>query len=191
MQLRLPALLVAVSVVAAMSGCGDGLGIKAQFPNFDVRDTVFALTGTSPLLPAGMLMRDANAKKVDGNFNFDIAFDLDSANNVVIYTQRFVGSQLIAGHAVGLLPTSQSFDAVTSAPTGGFKYDSAMVLPLHETLLVDVVDPTCSVLSILGPNIKAKMEIDSINTQRRMIFLHVLVDPNCGFHSLVQGTPKD
>jgi hypothetical protein len=191
MQFRLPALLVAVGVVAASSGCSDGLGIKPQFPNFEVQDTVYALTGTSPLLASGILLRDANPKKVDGSFNFDIAFDLDADNNVHVYTQRYIGTQLITGHAVGLLTTSQPFDAINRAPTGGFKYDSTLVLPLHQTLLVDVVDPTCSVLSILGPNIKSKLVVDSVNTQNRQIFVHVLVDPNCGFTSLVQGTPKD
>src|SRR4051812_11448470 len=119
MKSSIPALLVAVGVVAASSGCGDGTGIKAQFANFDVQDTVYALTGTSPLLSSGILLRDANPKKVDGSFNYDIAFDLDSADNVVVYTQRAIGTQLVAGHPVGLLATSQPFDAVLRAPTAG------------------------------------------------------------------------
>lgn len=190
MKLRLPALLVAVGVVAAMSGCGDGTGIKAQFPNFDVQDTLFALTGSLPALPSGLLVRDAGAKAVDGQLNFDIAFDLDSANNIVLYTQRRVVSQLVQGHQVGLLATDEPFDAVSRAPASGYYYDSLLTVPLHKTVLVDVRDPTCSVLSILSPNIKAKIVIDSLGANRQ-IFLHVVVDPNCGFYSFGEGTPKD
>jgi len=190
MHLRLPALLVAVGVVAALNGCGDGTGIKAQFDNFDVQDTIFAMTGSSPLLPSGLLVRDAGPHRVDGNLNFDVAFDLDSNDNVVLYTQRWVASQLVQGHRVGLQTTTQPFDAISHGPSSGYKYDSLLTVQLHQTVLIDVVDPTCSVLSFLGPNIKAKMVVDSIGANRQ-IFIHVLVDPNCGFTSLTTGTPKD
>jgi hypothetical protein len=190
MNLRLPALLVAVGVVAALNGCGDATAIKAQFDTFDVHDTVYAMTGVSPLLPSGLLVRDVGPKRVDGNLNFDIAFDLDGSNNIVLYTQRRIISQLVQGHRVGLQTSAQSFDAVTHAPLSGYVYDSLLTVSLHQTVLIDVVDPTCSVLSILGPNIKAKMVVDSISAARQ-IYIHVLVDPNCGFTSLAQGTPKD
>jgi hypothetical protein len=190
MQLKLPALLVTVGVIAAMNGCGDGTGIKPQFDNFDAQDTVFAMTGVSPLLPSGLLVRDAGSKRVDGSLNFDVAFDLDVNDNIILYTQRRIASQLVQGHRVGLQTTTQPFDAVTRGPVSGYKYDSLLTVALHQTVLIDVVDPTCSVLSILGPNIKAKLVVDSIGPARQ-IYLHVLVDPNCGFTSLVQGTPKD
>jgi hypothetical protein len=190
MHLKLPALLVAVGVVAALNGCGDGTGIKAQFDNLDVQDTVYAMTGVSPLLPSALVLRNAAAKRVDGNLNFDVAFDLDSNNNVVLYTQRRIASQLVLGHRVGLQLTTQAFDAVSRGPSGGYTYDSLLTVPLHQTVLIDVADPTCSVLSILGPNIKGKIVLDSIGAGRQ-IYFRVVVDPNCGFTSLVQGTPKD
>src|ERR1051326_8759682 len=124
MQLKLPALLVAVGVVAAMNGCGDGTGIQAQFDNLDVQDTAYAMTGVSPLLPSGLLVRGGVVKRVDGNLNFDVAFDLDSNNNIVLYTQRRIASQLVQGHRVGLQVTTQAFDAVSRGPTGGYTYDS-------------------------------------------------------------------
>ena len=190
MKKRLPALLVAVGVVAVMSGCGDGTGIKAQFPNFDVQDTLFSMTGAPAVLPSGLLVRDAGVHTVDGQLNFDVAFDVDSAGNIVLYTERRIVSQLVQGHRVGLLTTTQPFDAVTRAPTSGYVYDSLLTVPLHQTVLIDVNDPTCSVLSILSPYMKAKMVVDSLGANHQ-IFIHVVVDPNCGFYSLVSGTPKD
>jgi hypothetical protein len=33
--------------------------------------------------------------------------------------------------------------------------------------------------------------VDSLDFANRTIYLHVLSNPNCGFKSLVVGTPKD
>jgi len=191
MHVRLPALLVAVGAVAAMSGCGDGTGINAQFSNFEAKPTVYAMTGTPVALPAGVKVRLGDPIRVDGSFRFDVAFDLDASNNVVIYPQRLVATQLVATHPVGLLTSDQTFESITRAPGSGYQYDSTLVVALHKPVLVDVVEPTCSQFFILGPNIKAKFVVDSVNALTRAIYLRMFINPNCGFTSLAQGIPKD
>lgn len=191
MHVRVPALLVAVGAVAAMSGCGDGTGINAQFSNFEAKETVYAMTGTPTALPAGLHVRLGDPKRVDGSFTFDIAFDLDASNNVIMYPQRLIATEIVATHAVGLQTSDQTFESITRAPGGGYQYDSTLVVGLHKTVLVDVIEPTCSQFFILGPNIKAKLVVDSVNAQMRAIYLRMFVNPNCGFTSLAQGIPKD
>jgi len=59
------------------------------------------------------------------------------------------------------------------------------------TLLVDVIDPNCNQFSILGQDIRAKLVIDSVKAAARTIYVHFLVNQNCGFRSLVEGLPAD
>ena len=192
MQVRLLALMVAVGAVVAMDGCGDPTAIKAQFNNIDTTRTVYALNGTPATLPAALLIRAAIPVRVDANFNFDIAFDFNAAGEVVVYTVRAVASQLGATHRVGLLATDKTFDEVTEAPNGGYAYDSSMVVPIGQTILIDATDAIdCSQFSILGQEIRAKMVIDSAKVATRTVFVHMLSNPNCGFRSLVRGEPKN
>lgn len=191
MQVRILALLVAVGAVVALDGCGDPTAITAQTENIDTTRTVYALNGTSTSLPAAFNVRFAAPVRLDATFAFDLAFDLDAQNDVVVYTQRKVASQLVAGRRVGLQLSDQSFAQVTEAPTSGYVYDSLVVLPRGKTLLIDAVDAiNCSAYSFLGQNIRAKMVIDSVNTTSRAIFLHILTNTNCGFKALVPGLPK-
>ena len=51
--------------------------------------TAYALTGTSPSFPSGYLAAAGAVTRADGNFNFDVAFDIDSANQVVVFPAAF------------------------------------------------------------------------------------------------------
>ena len=191
MQVKLLALVLAVGAVVALDGCGDATAIKAQFNNIDTSRIVYALNGTPATVPAALLIRTVQPVRVDANFGFDVAFDFNAAGEVVVYTVRAVASQLASAHRVGLLPTSKTFDEATEAPTGGYVFDSSLVVPIGQTIFIDAIESSCSQFSILGQNIRAKMVIDSAKPATRTVFVHVLSNPNCGFKSLVRGEPKD
>jgi hypothetical protein len=191
MQVRLPAFLVAVAAVAVVNGC-NSTGIKAQLENVDHPDAVvYALNGTPARFPAAILFRANGVVIVDASFLFDLAFDLDTAANVKVYTVRAIASQFATTHRVGLTTTTEPFAQITRAPTTGYVYDSSMVLPVGRTLLVDVIDPNCNQFSILGQDIRAKLVIDSVKAAAKTIYVHFLVNQNCGFRSLVEGLPAD
>ena len=192
MQVRKITLLAAVGAVAttaALSSCGDPTALEARFENRVTTAIVFALNGSPTPLPSGILLRSRQPVRVDAQFAFDIAFDINAANEVVVYTQRKVANQLVAGHPVGLQLTDDSFDEITSAPVAGYKYDSLVVLPGNKVLLVDNIDATCGQLEILGPNIRAKVRVDSVALTERAIFVTYLVNQNCGFRGLSPGLP--
>lgn len=191
MQLRIPALLIAVGAVVALDGCGDPTAIQAQTENIDTTRTVYAINGTSPSLPSALNVRFASPVRFEPSFAFDLAFDLNAQNEVVLYTQRKIASQLVAGRRVGLQLSDKAFATITEAPTSGYVYDSLLVLPTGKTVLIDAIDAiNCSSFSLLGQNIRAKMVIDSIDAAARAIFLHILANTNCGFKALVPGLPK-
>src|SRR5207247_606053 len=117
MQVRIPALIVAVVAVVALNGC-DSTSIKAQFENVDTTSVVYALNGTPANFPAALLFRNgpSNPVRVDASFLFDVAFDLNAAGDVQVYTMRALASQFVPGHSVGLKVDTTSFTNVRFAP---------------------------------------------------------------------------
>jgi hypothetical protein len=188
---RLSALLVAVGAVVALNGCGDPTAIDAQLDNVEAHVSVFALNGTPSTLPSAFHVQTSSVRRVDATFNFDLAFDLNPAGEVLVHSVRHVASQVIpATHRVGVRFTDQPFDQVVEAPRVGYDYDSTFVFPVGQTMIIDVLEITCGG-AILGPNIRGKAAIDSVNLSQRKIFLRVLSNRNCGFRSLAPGRPKD
>lgn len=190
---RIARLCVAAGMVAAVSGCGDDLGLAAFAVRDPVNLTVYALNGTAQTLPAGIEIRGLNVTRVDPAWSFDLAFDLDASNNVVVHTVRSVSSELVSLPRVGLQTSTLTFDQLIDAPTSGFVYDSLLTLPVGRTLVIDKIDPTCNRFggAFLGFNIRAKLVVDSLSTSRRAIYVKLLTNPNCGFRSLEPGEPKD
>jgi hypothetical protein len=190
MQVRLPALIVAVGAVVALNGC-DSTAIKAQFVNVDTNTVVYAINGTPANFPAALLFRGgtSNPVRVDASFLFDVAFDLDTAGNARVYTMRSLASQFVAGHSVGLRQDTTAFASIRFAPTSGYKFDSSMVVPVGRTVLVDVIEQSCSQFSVLGQHIYAKFIIDSVKPAVRSLYVHFLANLNCGFVSLGEGLP--
>ena len=193
MKVRLFALLIAVGTVVAADGCGDPTAIRAQSENVETPVTVYAFNGTPAPVPTALRVLTATPVRMDGSFQFDLAFDLNAAGEVVVYTVRAVASELAPGHRVGLQATTVPFADVDRAPTSGYAYDSSMVVPVGRTVLIDAVDASgyCSVYSLLGTSIRAKMVVDSVNSSMRAIYLHLLASRTCGFRSLTPGLPKD
>jgi hypothetical protein len=191
MQLRLLALLFAAGVVATLDGCGDPTGSQFRLDtDEDSTLKVYAVNGTPATLPWGLSVRELALVRVDALFNFDLAFDIKSADSVTIYTVAAIASQLAQTRRVGLQPTSLLFDEATRAPTGGYVYDSSLTVGLGRTVFVDVFSPACSG-GFVAPNIRAKIKVDSLDLSLRTLYLHGLSNPNCGFRTLVKGTPKD
>lgn len=192
MLVRIPALLVAVGAVVAVNGCGDPTAIRAQFENIDTTRTVYAISGTPANLPTGLLVRGVAPVRLDGGFNFDLAFDINAAGEVIAHSVRKMASDVVSGtHRVGIQFTDEAFANVTRAPKSNYAYDSTYTLPVGKVFLIDVLDGSCSQFSILGPNIRAKAVVDSVNVAARAIYLHVLANPNCGFVTLLPGEPPE
>lgn len=195
MHPRVSALLVAVGAVAALASCGDLTAVEARFQNRESRFAVFALNGTPASFPSAVSVRVADPRPVNSSFAFDIAFDLTDTGTVKLLTTRAVATE-ISGlmNQVGLQLLPFPFEQVDRAPTTGYVRDSVLDVTVGQTVLVDVVDLSCqSEFSILGMNIRAKLVIDSVQTDSRKIFAHILVNPNCGFRALTAAgeLPKD
>lgn len=163
--------------------------------------TVYALTGTPPSYPAAFLASSGAVTRADGSFNFDVAFDIDPSNHVVIYPQKLVGVPCVVGalncggalgaKPVGLQRITVAFDSLQRAPASGYQFDSTYTLTPGQGLVMQVQSSSECPLSF-STIMYSKFMIDSIDTGRRAVFFRSVNNPNCGYRSLVPGEkPKN
>lgn len=180
----LSAALVGVGTLAA---CGDPYTLKATYPNEAQTFVVHALSGTPTYYSSGLALLVRQVTRVDGSLSFDIAFDLDQNNDVVILPVKMVGRGIGQSRLVGLKAGGGTFDQVISATTTGYRYDSVLVVRKGETFVVQSQTATCA--NSITPYIYSKASIDSVDTIERKIYGRLLVNLNCGFRGLATGLP--
>jgi hypothetical protein len=162
---------------------------------------VFALTGTPPSYPAAFLASSGAVTRADGSFNFDVAFDINPSNEVIVYPQKLVGVPCVTGAVncggtaggkpVGLQRITVAFDSLERAPTAGYQFDSTFTLTPGQGLVMQVQSAAECPLAF-STVMYSKFVVDSIDTTRRSIYFRSVNDPNCGYRSLIPGTtPKN
>src|SRR5438105_1727316 len=91
--------VVVVSVVAlslAAGACSDPFKPTASSANFLDTLTVFALTGTAQVLPTAFDVPDRRVVRATGDFTYDVVFDLDAQNQVLMYPVKLIGGPFAA-----------------------------------------------------------------------------------------------
>ncbi len=188
-MMRRLSLIFGATVVVLCTACGALSAPKAQFSTTSNSPIVFALNGGPPASPAGIDFLSASAVTVDANFYFNVALDIDSAGQVVIYPARKVANGLSAAVSVGLQPVTGAFADYVNAKKSGYTYDSTLVVPVGETVGVNVLSATTCTAYSLGSSYYAKLVVDSIDLTNRVLYTEVVSDPNCGYVSLAPGVP--
>lgn len=168
-----------------------------------VADTlqVFAMTGTPPSFPSAFLASAGAVTRADGSFNFDIAFDIDQSNKVIIFPQKLIGVPCVLGalncggaagaKPVGLQRITVPFDSLVRAPASGYQFDSSFTMSPGQAVAMQVQSSSECPLSF-STVMYSKVVIDSLDPNRRAIYFRSVHDPNCGFRNLVPGaTPKN
>lgn len=183
--------IVALAVLVA--ACGSATKPKAYLVNSLTTDTIYSFPG-APVNASTAINFLTGALPASSAFAFDVAFDLDASGNTLVYPVRIVGGALAnlqraylgqsALPRVGLQILPGSFDAITAVPTTGYDTLAIQKLVPGAVLVANVLDPTC-VYSVAGQTIAAKLTVDSVNTTTRKIYLRSVVDPNCGYLSVM------
>ena len=182
--------LALVASASVLTACGDSQLLQASLPTVQDAYILFALTGTPAAYPSGLNTYVRSAVRVDGNANFDVAFDIDSAGRAVLYPVQKIVSSLSSARHVGLRKVSGTFENVTIAPSGTYA-DSTIVASEGDIVVVQAArngaGDACQY--DISPYIYTKMLVDSIAVDTRTIVLQTVLDPNCGFRSFESGIP--
>ena len=192
MQVMTPRKLAFALVACAsiLTACDDPNLLQAQLPTVtDIYD-VFALTGTPAAYPSGINTYVRTPVRVDGTANFDVAFDLDEQNRVVMYPVQRVVSGIGGTRRVGLRKVAGKFAEVTIAPTGTYADSSVIATPGEVVVVQSVRNGSGDACQFdISPYIYTKMTVDSVSLVSRVIRVSAVLDPNCGFRSFESGIP--
>jgi len=179
-------LMLACSLAAA---CGNPSGLAAYTSNKPDTVTIYALSGTPVALPSGYSIPAQAAVRTDAAPSFDFAFDIDTAGRALLLPT----GALKLGQQSGLQISTQQFDSIKFAPTGGYHLHSAQVLTDSTVLIAHSTLVTCSFG--VQTYYYAKLHVLAIDTTsgpngRRLQFV-ILADLNCGFRGLQEGLPRN
>lgn len=180
-----------MSVAIVLNACGDPTNLRANRPTSVDTLFVFALTGTPPSYPSGISIVAGQAVRVDGFAGFDVALDIDPNGRPVVYPVKLVVASPGAARPVGLQRVGTPFDAVLEAPKTGYNTDAAVVLAPGETVAIQSPHNGSGDICqfALSPYLYAKITVDSVKLDSRILYLRMGIDPNCGFRSFTDGLP--
>lgn len=183
--------LALVACASILTACDDPNLLEAQLPTVEDTYDVFALTGTPAAYPSGINTYIRSTVRVDGNANFDVAFDIDAAGKILIHPVQRVVSSITSTRRVGLRRVDGTFESVTLAPTGTYS-DSSLAASPGEVIVLQAVrngiNDACQF--DISPFIYTKLTVDSISLASRVIRVRTVLDPNCGFRSFESGIPS-
>ncbi len=176
-------------LVAVVAACSGPLQPIATLITIDDTTTVYALNGTPSATPNAIDLFDGSTVRADVTFNYDLVFDLDSNNNVMVIPVRRLTS-VAGGFQVGLQIVPGTYAALTEAPKSNYVNDSTFVVGVGTVLAVQssnptVCDPTLSTI----PYTYSKISILSIDPVMRSVKVAFTVDRNCSFRSYADGLP--
>ncbi len=175
--------VVALAVLAV--ACGAPTKPKATYANALSSYSLYAFTG-APVNAATAISFLGGAARADASFAFDVAFDLDATGRPIVYPVRAIASDL-AGTVkrVGLQVVSGSFETVLQVPATGYDTLAARTVNVGDVIAVQLLDLTSCLYSLGGQMLYAKLTVDSVNTSARRLYARTVLDPNCGYRSVV------
>lgn len=187
LPLRIARALTPFAAAAALWACDDPFRPQADQPNVTQSFAAYALTGTPTSAPAALNLVNKAITRIDGGFDFDLAFDIDRQGRTVVLPLGLVGTPLGGARLIGLKRMAENFEGATEAPKTGYVFDSVMVVQPGAVLAVQAQEAMCQLS--LTPYVFAKVVIDSVDTSARILYGRTLINLNCGFRQLTPGTP--
>lgn len=186
---RLPfAPVLLAAGLLAVAGCDDPFKLKAQYTNEPFVYSAYAMSGAGPAnAPAALDLLGRSPVRVDGNLNFDIAFDLDrTTGKILVIPQKLVGTPTGGSRTVALQRMTGAYESVLLAPSKNWQADSAFAISLGEVVAIRLTTMSC--LYQLSSDMMAKIVVDSVKAGG-LLFGRGMLNPNCGFRSFEEGIP--
>lgn len=180
-----PSRVVVVALAVLAVACGDPTKPKATYTNALSSYALYAFTG-APVNAATAISFLGGAARADATFAFDVAFDLDDTGRPVVYPVRVIASDLAGSvKRVGLQVVPGVFETVREVPETGYDTLAARTINVGDVLAVELQDLSSCAFSLGGQMLYAKLTVDSVNTATRRLYARTVLDPNCGYRSVV------
>jgi hypothetical protein len=188
--------LIATALAALAPACSTTTGLPAATDTNSV-DTVSlfalsdALTDTAIQNPSAYLVQGRLRVRTDQSTTLDFAFDVDTAGRPVLLP----AGAMRLGMVSGLQRSTTPFDSIKIAPTGGYEFDSSLVVGPDSLLLVRSRPILC--VTGITVSLYAKLQVLVVDTSSaaraaggRRIAFRIMSDQNCGYRGLEPGVPK-
>jgi hypothetical protein len=180
----------ALVVCAAMLGaCNYASQAAGTTQNATQPFFVHALSGSPLATSNAITFPGRSVTRVDGTFNFDIAFDINAAGNVVLLSPELVGQNPGGNRLVGIQTGIGSYDNILEAPLTGYTVDSTTVVQRGQAVAVQAQEPICTTSNPTAPYLYAKIVIDSVDIVNRGIYGRAMIGGDCGYRQLIAGFP--
>jgi len=191
--MRIPRGLVACAMVvcAAIAGACDGpTNVPGQSEDATQAFFVHALNHGAFAGSTAITFPGRSVTRVDGTYQFDVAFDIDTNGNVMLLPPQMVGQDPSGNRLVGIITGIGSYDAITEAPISGYVVDSTVTVARGQAVAVQAQEPVCLSSNPAAPYLYAKIVVDSIDLVGRGIFGRAMIGGDCGYRQLVAGFPS-
>jgi hypothetical protein len=166
--------------------CSDDNGLPdPTVTNTERTETLYALVGTPVATPSAYAIEGGRRVRTDSTTNFDFAYNIDPDGRHVFLPRAALGIDTAASVNPGLLPRSETFEGILTAPSNGYITDQVVPIATGDRFAVRG-RVTC--VSIGVPKY-GKLEVLSFDDVARTVTFRVLTDDNCGFKGLQPGLP--
>jgi hypothetical protein len=166
--------------------CSDSNGLPdPTLTNVERSETLHALVGTPVGTPSAYALDGSRRVRTDLSVDFDFAYNIEPDGRHVFIPRAALNIETGANVNPGFQLRSESFEAITEAPSNGYITDRVVPIALGERYVVRG-RVTCTTIGV--PKY-AKLEVLSFDDVARIVTFRVLTDDNCGYKGLEPGLP--
>ena len=186
-------LRIAALMLVATSCKVDSTLPPASIPVAQQQITLYALTGTPVSTPSGYNMVQLGEVRTNVSNNFDFVMDIGIDSTFGVGNNGDTVIVLLPRGAVGFVEdgglqwTAMAFDSVYVAPVTGYEQLKPTRIRQGDVVLAASRRQTCDNASS-HPRY-AKLNIQTVDLVARSVVILVVIDPNCGYRSLISGIP--
>jgi hypothetical protein len=178
-------LRLSFALLLIATACSDSNGLPdATLVNIERNETLYALVGTPVSTPSGYALEGSRRVRTDLSVDFDFAYNVQSNGQPVFVPREALGIDTSASVNPGFQRRSETFEAITVAPSNGYVTDQVIPIAVGDRFVVRG-RITCNI----GVPKYAKLEVTGLDPAARTVSFRVLTDDNCGFKGLEPGLP--
>lgn len=173
------------ALLLAAAACSDSNGLPdPAFDNEERSETLYALVGTPVATPSGYTLNGSQRIRTDMSVDFDFAYNIESDGRPVFIPRAVLGIDTSASLNPGFQRRTETFEAITVAPSDGYITDQVVPIALGDRFVV-----RSRIVCTIGVPKYAKLEVTGLEPVAKTVTFRVLTNENCGFKGLEPGLP--